>query len=65
MAHTTISKPDRETVLRLAGSAVVDPRTAERFLSGGTVRGLMLERLQRGCKAIGIPIPDEKKGGGR
>jgi hypothetical protein len=61
-------KPDRETVLRLAGRANVDPKTATAFLRGcpnGRPRGALRDVCVNACKELGIVVPGEKKGGGK
>lgn len=50
-----VSTPTRATILRLAGEAEVDPRTAGRFLRGEKMRpGLQLDRIRRAVVSLGI-----------
>jgi hypothetical protein len=46
-----MNRPDRKTVFFLAGLAGVDPRVAEKYLRGGTVRPLATERMRAAIAA--------------
>jgi len=49
-----MTKPDRATILEIAVKASVDPRSAEKALRGGEVRGLAGSRLRRVLRETGL-----------
>jgi hypothetical protein len=58
MATKPTKSIDREVVLRLAGRAECDERTARTFLDGSKIaKGLKLARYLRACKEMGINPP--------
>jgi hypothetical protein len=57
---TTLLRPARENVFKLAGRAAVDIRTAERFLLGcpdGRPSGALRDRCVEACTQLKIPVP--------
>lgn len=58
-----MSTPTKAAVLKLAGEAEVDPRTAAKFLRGDPMRrGLQLDRLQRAARVLGAEVPQPRDG---
>jgi len=50
------ARPNRSHVLAIAGRSFTDPRTVERWMTGGNVRQLARERLSKAAKELGIEV---------
>lgn len=46
----------REVVLQIAGRAGCDKRTVESYLSGGTTRKLVTERIEAAMRDLELPV---------
>lgn len=44
----------KQDVLRLAAQALVDPRSAAKYLAGGALKPLTHERLERAAAELGV-----------
>lgn len=44
----------KQDVLRLAAQALVDPRSAAKYLAGGDLKPLTQERLDRAARELGV-----------